>query len=114
MRLLRRLRERGSLLARQHRQLAESGQVIRELEEYVAEMRRDLETAHTHAAKLEARLRAVDGDRLATENAELHAEVAVLRARRASVSREEYLREKETNARLRARLEAMEAGRVAM
>lgn len=114
MSLLSRLRERGSLIARHHRKLAESELVVRELDEYVAQLRRDLQTAHVHCTKLEAELRAVDGDRLVTENRELRAEAAVLRARKAPVSREEYLRQEETNARLQARLDAWEAGHVTL
>ncbi|WP_433542070.1 hypothetical protein ACQP10_37930 (plasmid) [Streptosporangium sandarakinum] len=95
---------------RTHRQ----NRVIGELQECVAELRRDLQTAHRYAARLEAQARAVNADQLAAENAELRAEVAVLRARRGVVSREELLRLQETNARLQSRLDALGAGRVTM
>ncbi|MFD9947687.1 hypothetical protein ACFWYW_46525 [Nonomuraea sp. NPDC059023] len=119
-----RLRERGQLVTRLREKLAAARKEISALDEYAREIRKELEAlrcvpaelaaSREHAAKLAARLRAVDGDRLRAENADLQAENARLRAEAPAVSREEYLRLEETNARLARRLEDMQAGRVTM
>jgi hypothetical protein len=101
-------------VARHRRQLADAHRIIREQDDYVAELRRDLENVNVYVSRLEARLRALDGDRLAAEKADLRAEVARLRARSPAVSMEEFLRLKETNARLDARLRAIQDGHVSI
>lgn len=67
-----------------------------------------LDTAQANVRKLTLRLTAVDVDRLRGENADLRAEVALLRSQRQGPSREEYLRERETNARLAEQLRQAE------
>ncbi|MFG1977014.1 hypothetical protein ACGFJC_47445 [Nonomuraea fuscirosea] len=68
--------------------------------EETAAVRGQLATARETVRRLTARLNVVDGDRLRAENADLRAEVARLRDARPGPSREEYLRERETSARL--------------
>ncbi|MFI9845119.1 hypothetical protein ACIHFD_49430 [Nonomuraea sp. NPDC051941] len=112
--MLKRLRERGRLIRRLQRELAAAKRENDEAWEHAIELSRELSNVREHSHRLETRLRGLDADRLVAENADLQAEVTRLRAARPGVAREEFLRERETNARLEQRLADMQAGRVAL
>lgn len=71
-------------------------------------LRARLDAACESVRTLTLRLGAADVDRLRGENADLLAEVARLRAARPGPTREEYLRERETTARLSDQLRLTE------
>jgi chromosome segregation ATPase len=92
--------------------LSQARQEAREASQDARQVRADLETAHEHVGRLTNRLRAVDGDLLRAENEDLRAELALARSHAVGAPREELLRERETNARLAARLAELEAGHI--
>lgn len=86
------------------RQLADARAEAEAAADDAATVREHLDRAFDNVSRLTARLKAVDGDRLRAENDDLRAEVARLRAARPGPSLEQYLRERETSARLAERL----------
>ncbi|MCK2222093.1 hypothetical protein MF672_051055 (plasmid) [Actinomadura sp. ATCC 31491] len=126
-RLASRRRTVGRLAAQldQARLEAQDARAVAErAEETVRAALAERDAAYENVRRLTVRLAAVDGDRLRGENADLRAEVALLRAARPGPTREEYLRERETSGRLadqlrqtelrlQAAVEELEAGRAA-
>ncbi|MET7460425.1 hypothetical protein [Nonomuraea sp. NPDC005501] len=96
--ILKRLASRQRHIGQLRRQLDAARQEAHTAVEQSEEVRADLGRAYETITRLTSRLRAVDADRLRAENADLRGEKATLRARREGPSREEYLRERQTNA----------------
>ncbi|GAA4209283.1 hypothetical protein GCM10022252_75550 [Streptosporangium oxazolinicum] len=95
-------------------QLAATREALADAEAEAALMRGERDRAWEQVARLTARLDAADADALRAERDDLALANAVLRSGLASGSREELLRERETNARLTARLAALQDGVVTL
>lgn len=104
----------GAELAALRRRLHDAEQANAAAEAAAETDRAERNHAWEEVARLTRRVHVADADRLRGERDDLLLENAVLRGRVAYGDREELLRARETIARLTARLDAIEVGRVTL